>query len=164
MGLILSCNLSWSSHTNSTIKRAKRLICLIYCQFYSLSFSKTLLFLYSTFFVLEYGSSICDLSSVSLSSSEESVQYFALKMILKSWSAPYDILLSSLRWHSLEHRWQRSKILFFFKINNGLLHSALPWLNTLPFHQCHSDTSAPLTTLPHSAKQLPISILFFCQW
>ena len=34
--LILSCNLSWSSHNNSVIKRAKRLVSLIYCQFYSL--------------------------------------------------------------------------------------------------------------------------------
>ena len=110
------------------IKRAKHLISLIYRQFYSLSSSKTLLSLYTTIVcpLLQCGSSIWDPCSVSLSSLVESVQYFALKMILKFWSAPYDILLSSLHLRSLEHRRQGSKILLFFKINNGLLHSTLP--------------------------------------
>ena len=43
LGLILSCNLSWSSHINSVVKRAKRIIGLLYRQFYPLSSSKTLL-------------------------------------------------------------------------------------------------------------------------
>ena len=43
LGLILSCNLSWSSHINSVVKRAKRIFGLLYCWFYSLSSSKTLL-------------------------------------------------------------------------------------------------------------------------
>ena len=128
LGLILSCNLSWSSHINSVIKRAKRLVGLIYRQFYSLSSSQTLLSLYTTIVcpILEYGSAIWDPPSVSVSSSVESVQYFALKMVRKSWSAPYADLLSSLNLSSLQHRRLQSKLLLFYKINNGFLHSTLP--------------------------------------
>ena len=128
LGLILSCNLSWSSHINSVIKRAKRLVGLIYRQFYSLSSSQTLLSLYTTIVrpILEYGSAIWDPPSVSVSSSVESVQYFALKMVQKSWSAPYADLLSSLNLSSLQHRCLQSKLLLFYKINNGFLHSTLP--------------------------------------
>ena len=117
LGLILSCNLSWSRHITTIIKRAKRLIGLIYRQFHSLSSSKTLLSLYTTIVrpVLEYGSSIWDPASTSLSSSLESVQHFALKMILKSWSTPYTDLLSSLNLSTLEHRRQRAKIMMFLK-------------------------------------------------
>ena len=106
LGLILSCNLSWSSHINSVIKRAKRLVSLIYRQFYSLSSSQTLLSLYITIVrpILEYGSAIWDPPSVSVSSSDEFVLYFALKMVRKSWSAPYANLLSFLNVSSLQHR------------------------------------------------------------
>ena len=126
LGLILSCNLSWSSHINSVVKRAKRIIGLLYHQFYSLSFSKTLLSLYSTIVhpILEYGSAIWDPPSVSLSSSIESVQYFALKMIQISWSTSYADLVSSLKLHTLQHRHLQSKLLTF-KFNNGFLHSVL---------------------------------------
>ena len=128
LGLILSCNLSWSSHINSVIKRAKHLVGLIYRQFYSLSSSQTLLSLYTTIVrpILEYGSAIWDPPSVSVSSSVESIQYFALKMVRKSWSAPYANLLSSLNLSSLQHRCLQSKLLLFYKINNGFLHSTLP--------------------------------------
>ena len=94
MGLI--CNLSWSIHINSVIKRAKHIIGLLYRQFYSLSSSKTLLSLYTTIVrpILEYGSAIWDPPSASLSSFIEYVQYLALKMIQKSWSTSYADLLS----------------------------------------------------------------------
>ena len=128
LGLILSCNLSWSSHISGVVKRAKRIVGLLYHKFYSLSSSKTLLSLYTTIvrLILEYGSAIWDPPSASLLSSIESVQYFALKMIQKSWSAPYADLLSSLKLHTLQHRRLQSKLLTFFKFNNGFLHSVLP--------------------------------------
>ena len=96
LGLILSCNLSWSSHINDVVKRAKRIVGLLYRQFYSLSSSKTLLSLYTTMVcpILEYGSAIWDPPSASLSSFIEYVQYLALKMIQKSWSTSYADLLS----------------------------------------------------------------------
>ena len=136
LGIILSCNLSWSSHINSVIKRAKRLVGLIYRQFYSLSSSQTLLSLYITIVrpILEYGSAIWDPPSVSVSSSDESVLYFALKMVQKSWSAPYANLLSFLNLSSLQHHRLQSKLVLFYKINNGFLHYVLV------LHLCHSVT------------------------
>uniref|UniRef100_A0A1X7UW12 Uncharacterized protein n=1 Tax=Amphimedon queenslandica TaxID=400682 RepID=A0A1X7UW12_AMPQE len=88
-------------HITCIIKRTKQLIGLIYHQFYSLSSPTTLLSLYNT---------IC----------------FALKMISKSWFTPYSTLLSSLNLTTLEHQRKRSKLLFFYKINNGLTHLTLP--------------------------------------
>ena len=98
LGILLSCNMSWASHISSISKKAKRLLGLIYRQFYKNSSTITLLSLYLTIVrpVLEYGSPIWDLPSFSLSSILESVQHFALKLASKSWSQSYDSLLSSL--------------------------------------------------------------------
>ena len=106
---------------------SRELSVLLDC-YIALSSSKTLLSLYTTIVrpILEYGSAIWDPPSASLSSSIESVQYFALKMIQKSWSAPYADFLSSLKLHTLQHRRLQSKLLTFFKFNNGFLHSVLP--------------------------------------
>ena len=152
LGLILSCNLSWSSHINSVVKRAKCIIGLLYRQFYSLSSSKTLLSLYTTIVrpILEYGSVIWDPPSASFSSSIESVQYFTLKKIQKSWSTSYADLLSSLKLHTLQHCRLQSKLLTFFKFNNGFLHTVLPPALHPPSppmslqHFCPDDFVVPL--------------------
>ena len=46
-------------------------------------------------------------------------------MIQNSWSAPYADLLSSLKLHTLQHHHLQSKLLTFFKFNNGFLLSVL---------------------------------------
>lgn len=134
LGLLFTCNLSWSNHISSIISRAKRLIGLIYRQFYHQSSSQTLLSLYLTIVrpILEYASPIWDPSSHSLSSSVESVQFFALKMVLKSWSISYPDTLSSLNLPTLHQRRQKAKLILLFKLQHNMIHSTLPPLQNTP--------------------------------
>ena len=128
LGILLSCNMSWASHISSISKKAKRILGLIYRQFYKNSSTNTLLSLYLTIVcpVLEYGSPIWDPPSSSLSSFLESVQHFALKLASKSWSQSYDSLLSSLNICSLEHRRMKAKLSLLYKTTHHLHHSTAP--------------------------------------
>ena len=118
--------MSWSNHISQVIKKAKRLLGLIYRQFYKSS-SRTLLSLYVTLVrpILEYGSVIWDPSSPSVSSSLEAVQHFALKLASKSWSSSYSSLLSFFN-ISLSHRRARSKVIHIFKLKQGYSFCSVP--------------------------------------
>ena len=75
--------ISWTPHINSLCSKAKRLIGLIYRNFYQHSSPRTLLTLYTAFVLprLSYCSSIWDPSPSSVNSRFlEKVQHFALKM------------------------------------------------------------------------------------
>ena len=132
LGLTFTCTLSWLVHINQTISKAKRLLGLIYRQFYHYSSSSTLLSLYTTIVrpILEYGSTIWDASSTALSTSVEKVQFFALKIISKTWSTSYSNLLSSVNISSLEHRRRSAKLLLFFKLSNNL-----HFISSFPCHR-----------------------------
>ena len=128
LGLTFTCTLSWLFHINQTISKAKRLLGLIYRQFYHYSSSSTLLSLYTTIVrpIVEYGSTIWDPSSTAL---VEKVQFFALKIISKTWSTPYSNL-SSVNISSLEHRRRSAKLLLFFKLSNNL-----HFISSFPCHR-----------------------------
>ena len=132
LGLIFTCTLSWLVHINQAISKAKRLLGLIYRQFYHYSSSSTLLSLYITIVrpILEYGSTIWDPLSTALSTSVGKVQFFALKIISKTWSTSYSNLLSSVNISSLEHRRRSAKLLLFFKLSNSL-----HFISSFPCHR-----------------------------
>ena len=99
LDLIMNCTLSWTSHIQTTAKKAKRLLGLIFRNFYFHSSSSTLMALYKTVVrpVLEYGCAIWDPVSPSTSYILEGVQFFALKLISKNWNLSYSFLLSLLK-------------------------------------------------------------------
>ena len=109
-------------------QKAKRLIGLVYRNFYLNSTSNTLLSLYKSIIrpILEYGCTVWDPSSISASYSLEAVQYFALKMIAKSWSSSYSSLLSSLKVQTLSQQRRKHKIILFFKISQDISHTLSP--------------------------------------
>ena len=86
LGIIFKPNLSWSDHILYARLRAKRTLGLIYRHFYKHCSSSTLLLLYQTLVrpILEYCSILWDPPSSSVSSSLESIQHFAMKIISKS--------------------------------------------------------------------------------
>ena len=107
-------HLSWFMHISITIKKAKRLLDLIYRNFYSNSSPSTLLSLYKSIVqpVLKYSSVVWDPASPSASSTLESVQLFALKIISKSWFSPtlhYSPPLKS----KLSHKKEKGKNQFY---------------------------------------------------
>ena len=156
LGILLSCNMSWASHFSSISKMAKCHLGLIYQQFYINSSTDTLLSLYLTIVcpVLEYGSSIFDPPSSSLSSTLESVLHFALKLPSKSWSQLYDSLLSSLNICSLEHHYPKPKLSLLYKITHHLHHSTAPQcLHYTPAHSLrysyHLNFTVPFCQTSH---------------
>ena len=153
LGILLTYNMSWASHISSISKKAKRLLGLIYRQFYKNSSTNTLLSLYLTIVcpVLEYGSPIWDLPSLSLSSTLESVQHFALNLASKSWSQSYDFLLSSLNICSLEHLCMKAKLSLLYKTTHHLYHSTAPSVSISL--QLVPSVILPISTLlSHSVK------------
>ena len=122
LGLTFTCTLSWLVHINQTISKAKRLLGLIYRQFYHYSSSSTLLSLYTTIVrpILEYGSTIWTRHQQLYQLQLKKVRFFALKIISKTWSTSYSNLLSSVNISSLEHRRRSAKLLLFFKLSNNL--------------------------------------------
>ena len=144
--------LSWSLHINTCSKKARRLLGR---HFYKSCFSKSLLTLYlSTVHpILEYGSIIWDPSSTSYSSALESIQFFALKIISKSWSSSYSTLLHLLKLNRLDTHSLQHKLLTAFKIHNNLLF--LPdsplILSPRSHYQLHSHS-------PHNFSPIPSNL------
>ena len=128
LGITLSHNLSWSTHINSLICKSKKLLGLIYRQFYSRSSPKAILSLYITIVrpILEYCSCCWDPPSSSMIAKLEKVQHFALKIASKSWSSTYQSLLSNFNLPTLSHRRSINKITQLFKINHGFSHFLYP--------------------------------------
>ena len=165
-------HLSWFMHISITIKKAKRLLDLIYRNFYSNSSPSTLLSLYKSMVrpVLECGSAVWDPASPSASSTLKSVQLFALKIISKSWSSPYSSLLSSTKIQTPaqrgkivsrsrtlirfqpaglrkrvwlhETRGKKQKLIIFFKITQNFSHFTSSPLKSVPMLD-------PFQTSPH---------------
>ena len=153
LGLQFSPSMSWSNHISQIIKKAKRLLGLIYQHFYKSS-SKTLLSLYVTLvtLILEYTSVIWDPSSPSVSSSLEAVHHFALKLASKSWSSSYSSLLSSFNISSLSQCRAKFKVIHIFKLKQDYSFCSVP-LSCKPTHPDYSIHS-------HSAHDIQIP---FCR-
>ena len=135
LGVILTCNLSWSPHIKATCSKARKIIGLIYRNFYSHSSSHTLLKLYTALVLphLDYCSSVWDPPPLSSNAkSLEKVQHFALKMCTKNWSESYNFILASLQLSSLSSRRTRSKLVLIFKFVNKLIHLPPNLLQSAP--------------------------------
>ena len=83
LGVLLKPNLSWTAHITSLCNKAKRILGLIYRQFYKHSSPSTLLTLYKTL-ARPILLNIWDPPSLHVSDSLKSIQFLALKQISKS--------------------------------------------------------------------------------
>ena len=174
LGLLFSPKLSWSDHIQVCTKKARRLIGLIYRHFYNCCSSKSLLTLYISIVrpILKYCSVVWDPSST-YSSILESTQFFALKVISKSWSSSYSHLLLTLKIDRLSSRRKYNKLLTIFKIQNNfiffpephllpsltitsVLLTKITFIQSHPSSLCSKTPSSPLLyqTLELSPKQI----------
>ena len=124
----LTSLLSWLKHISITIKKAKHLLDLIYRNFYSNSSPFILISLYKSIVqpFLKYSSAVWDPASPSASSTLESVQLFALKIISKSWFSPTLHYSPPLKSKLFTQKRKRQKPILFFKITQNLSHVSHP--------------------------------------
>ena len=108
LGLSLSSDLSWSDHITNLCRKTKRLIGMLYRQFYAHADTPTLLKLYVAFIRphLEYACTIWSPSTKKDIVALENVQKFALKVSLKQWTLSYEDMLDRANIPSLSSRRQ----------------------------------------------------------
>ena len=124
LGVIITTNLSWQLHVTSMCKKARKLIGMLYRNFYEHSSSNTLLKLYLTTIRphLEYASPVWSPFHKREIEDIESVQKYALRMCLKSWNSNYEELLENTHIPTLSSRRTRASMYHLFKIINKQTH------------------------------------------
>ena len=122
LGITLTSNLSWSPHIINCCNKTRRLIGLLYRQFYENATSPTLLKLYCNFIRphLEYAAIVWNSAQKGDIESLENVQKFALRVCMKLWNTAYDELLTSAKLPSLQDRRTVASLCHLFKIVKGL--------------------------------------------
>ena len=156
----------WSSHVTNICNKSKRLIGILYRQFYKYSSTDTMLRLYTSFIRphLEYATVAWDPFLKKDIELIEDVQKFVLKVCTKSWDASYSRLLETSHLPSMKTRRQYAKLCNLFKIINGLtFHPNAPTMDRVlhyPSRFVHSRAIAPLQchTLQYQNSYFPSSI------
>ena len=139
LGLTICSDLSWSRHINIITSRARRLVGLLFRQFYSCTDSYTLSKLYTTMVRphLEYACEVWDQRLGKDSKLIERVQSFATKVCLKKWNSSYPDMLDTLNLLSLSKRRKWAKLSTLYKIVHGYTDYPSPPL--IPRTQFHSS-------------------------
>lgn len=122
LGVLITNNLSWSKHSTGVCNKAKKILGLVYRQFYTSSSPETLKQLYLSLIRphLEYAAQLWDPFMQKDISKLESVQKFALKMITHRWDLNYEDLLSIVNVPKLRERRRHLKLATMYKIIHEL--------------------------------------------
>ena len=122
LGVLLSCDLSWSMHIQTITSRAKKVLGLLYRRFYNLSPPDVLLHLYLSLVRphLEYASVVWSPYLKKDIFHLENVQKFGLRMATKMWTYPYHYLLYRSHLNSLESRRSIARLCTLFKLLHQL--------------------------------------------
>jgi len=154
LGVTISDDLNWSKHIQTISSKARRIIGMLYRQFYCYTSTPALLHLYKTQIRphLEYASVVWDLYLAKDIQLLEGVQIFAAKVIPKSWDMEYLEMLYMLDLPELAIRRKISKLTFLFKIVSQLtfypeapltprtLHYPTHIVHSAPYRQLHGRT------------------------
>ena len=122
LGILINSDLSWSPHVAKLCSKVRKLVGLLYRQFYKHADSTTLLTLYKSFIRphLEYGSIVWDPYLARDVDALEKVQRFALRVCLKNWSSDHNQLYIQSQIPALSDRRKQCRLSHLFKIVNDL--------------------------------------------
>ena len=106
LGLNFSTDLSWSHHIGLVCKKTRKLLRMLYRNFYHFSSSYILVKLYKSLIRphMEYACSVWDPHLKKDIQMLENVQKFALRICSKSWNSDYDTLLGTINIPTLSNR------------------------------------------------------------
>ena len=145
LGLLISSDLSWTSHIDSVCSKAKRILGLLYRRYYNLADDATIKQLYIALVRphMEYACVVWDPYTHKSVKALEQVQAFACKMVSHRWDAGYEELLELLNIPSLQERRIHLKLGLLYKIIHGLCYFPDEVFTFRP--NLHSRTMNPLT-------------------
>ena len=147
LGVLLSSDLSWSSHIQKTCSKARQLLGLLYRRFYRHSNEQTLRQLYISLVRphLEYGSSVWSPHLQKDVTMLEKTQHFACKICTKLWDSNYYELLDRLRVPTLANRRLHTDLCLLYKIVHGIMYFP-PDIIIPSTHSTHTQYSLSLTS------------------
>ena len=124
LGLLLSSDLSWSHHIQSTCTKARKLLGLLYRQFSNNTNPEVMTKLYLSLVRphLEYGAQVWHPYLSKDVNALEKVQKFGLRICSRQWTKCYQELLELFHLPSLENRRLFLSLSVFFKIIHNLVY------------------------------------------
>lgn len=127
LGLTISSDLSWSRHIEQISSKARKLVGMLFRQFYNYTDKQTIKTLYLSIVRphLEYACQVWDPYLEKDKNTLEKVQKFACKVCCKSWDAEYENLLEELHLPTLETRRTHLKLCTFYNFVHS--HSVPPF-------------------------------------
>ena len=114
LGVLLTSDLSWSSHVGSICTKARRVLGLLYRRFHGSTSQNSLKQLYLSLVRphMEYACQVWDPHLAKDKKAIEDVQKFALKVVTSKWDSSYDELLELAKLKPLEERCAELKLGF----------------------------------------------------
>ena len=136
LGVIITDNLSWLLHIDSVCSKARKIIGLLYRQFYPSSSFTSMKQLYLSLVRphLEYAAQLWDPYLKGDIDKLECVQKFALRLILHRWDIGYDELLVSVNIPSLQQRRLNLKLVQDYKILHYLCYFPSGFFTLQPYY------------------------------
>ena len=124
LGVMVNQHICWSEHIQHLCRKVRKLIGMLYRNFYTWADTSTLRTVYITCIRphLEYAAQLWDPYKKKDMDNLESVQKFACKVCLKTWDMNYEDMLHSLNLMPLQTRRKYLKLVTIFNIINGHLH------------------------------------------
>ena len=129
LGLNFSEDLSWSHHIQIQCKKSRKLIGILFRNFYAYCNAHTLHVLFKTVIMphLEYGCVVWDPHLLKDKTAIKNVHKFALRVCSKQWRASYESLLTTFHAFSMSERRVQLKLLTLFNMVKGnILLPSLP--------------------------------------
>ena len=122
LGLLITKNLTWSTHITSICSKAKKILGLIYRRFYTSSNQEAIKQLYISLVRphLDYACQVWDPHLAKDKKILEDVQRFGCKLAAHQWDSSYQELLQLFELQTLEERRLHLKLGLMFKIIHNL--------------------------------------------
>ena len=147
LGVLVKNNLSWSDHITELCTKARKILGLLYRQFYNNADPTTLKQLYISLVWphLEYASQLWDPYLQGDIDRLEAVQRFALKLVSRQWDLGYEELLNNVGdIPKLCNRRLQLRLAQVFKIIHGLCYFPEHVFVTQPSHSSRFQRSATI--------------------